>query len=140
MPTVFLVQHERRVPPPPGVKLIGVFSTRRAAEAAVERLRERPGFRELPASFTVDEISVDRDHWKEGFGVPNPEAEGRDLPLPQAVCAMCNTPVKPVGDDPVEIFVRSAQDEGEQGLYAHAQCLRRCVHPSVPLVAGLADA
>lgn len=59
-------------------KLIGVYSSRAAAEAAVIRLRAQPGFRELPSivntdadedagGFHIDQYRMDEDHWREGY-------------------------------------------------------------------------
>ncbi len=49
------------------VKLIGVYSSRAKARAAVRRVRGAPGFRDHPRGFTVEAMTVDRDHWVEGF-------------------------------------------------------------------------
>jgi hypothetical protein len=60
------------------VKMIGVYSTRNLAEAAVERLRVQPGFKDYPLlvdptseqsdnGFHIDEYVVDCDYWTEGF-------------------------------------------------------------------------
>jgi hypothetical protein len=48
-------------------KLIGIYSTRTAAEKAVERLKLKPGFRDTPEGFTIDLYRLDEDHWTEGF-------------------------------------------------------------------------
>jgi len=49
------------------VKLIGVYSSRAAAQGAIERMSLQPGFRETVNGFTVDRYPVDKDHWAEGF-------------------------------------------------------------------------
>ncbi|MHB9106588.1 MAG: DUF7336 domain-containing protein [Armatimonadota bacterium] len=60
------------------VKLIGVYSSRDNAEAAVERLRNQPGFCKTPKlvnldtdentdGFQIVEYGLDEDHWQEGF-------------------------------------------------------------------------
>jgi hypothetical protein len=56
------------------VKLIGIYSSRQAGEAAVERLRSQPGFCDYPelvdeegAGFYLSEYKVDKDHWSEGY-------------------------------------------------------------------------
>ena len=51
------------------VKFIGVYSTRASAEAAVARSVLQPGFRDFPSGFCVDESAIDKDHWREGFGL-----------------------------------------------------------------------
>jgi hypothetical protein len=49
------------------VKLIGVYSSRENAQAAVARLRQVPGFSDDPTGFHIDEYSIDRDQWAEGY-------------------------------------------------------------------------
>ena len=78
--SVFVVQHLREhADSSQNVKMIGVYRSRDAALAAVSRLREQPGFRELPAivdyssetssceGFHIEEYSLDKDHWTEGY-------------------------------------------------------------------------
>ena len=73
--TVFVLQHARpRDDGEESVKLIGVYSSRAAAEAAIARLRQQPGFSEWPDEFHLDPYELDVDHWTEGFGVPWPPA------------------------------------------------------------------
>jgi hypothetical protein len=55
------------------IKLIGVYSTAIAAEQAIQRLRTQPGFRDTPEGFSVSEITIDRDHWVEGFVTVDPD-------------------------------------------------------------------
>ena len=81
MTTVFVLQHTvTRSFDREDVKLIGVYSTRESAHAAVGRLRSQPGFRDHPKildasrddetdGFTVDEYRLDVVHWCEGFGI-----------------------------------------------------------------------
>jgi hypothetical protein len=47
--------------------LIGVYSDRVKAEAAVERAKLLPGFRDYPDTFVVDPYELDEDHWTSGF-------------------------------------------------------------------------
>ena len=49
-------------------KLIGVYRSLTAAEAAIARLVDQPGFRDHPEGFRVDVYGLDQDHWREGFG------------------------------------------------------------------------
>ena len=44
-----------------GVKLLGTYSSREAAQNRIERARKLPGFREEPNCFHVDEYVVDED-------------------------------------------------------------------------------
>jgi len=71
MGTVFILQHERPETEDcmEDVKFIGAYSSEASAQAAVERLRIQPGFRDYPDDFTIDEYEVDKDHWTEGFTV-----------------------------------------------------------------------
>jgi hypothetical protein len=59
------------------VKLIGVFRSQSAANAAVKALREKPGFDTAKKGFSVEEFVLDQCDWKEGFvivdnGEPKP--------------------------------------------------------------------
>ena len=49
-------------------KLIGVYSSKAAAEAAIARLREKPGFQLPHGEFQIDVYEVDQDNWTQGFG------------------------------------------------------------------------
>ena len=49
------------------VKLIGIYSTERRAKAAIRRLVNQPGFRDLPEGFNVADYNLDEDNWTEGF-------------------------------------------------------------------------
>lgn len=79
MDSVFVVQHSHTLSS--GVedlKMIGVYRSLEAANAAVDRLRIQPGFSKHPNviapgvtddedGFYVDEYQLDEDHWTEGF-------------------------------------------------------------------------
>jgi hypothetical protein len=65
--TVYLVQHVRDPDGDEDVKVIGIYSTRDAAQQAVDRAAQRPGFRDHPDGFDIDEYTVDADYWKSGF-------------------------------------------------------------------------
>jgi hypothetical protein len=47
--------------------LIGVYRSKDAAEAAIDRLKDQPGFRDFPEGFNAYERALDEDEWKEGF-------------------------------------------------------------------------
>jgi hypothetical protein len=49
------------------VKLIGVYSTRDAAQAAVDRLKLKPWFRDTLDGFSIDPYTIDEDNWTEGY-------------------------------------------------------------------------
>jgi hypothetical protein len=67
MRTVFVVQHSYSLGSCEEIKLIGIYSTRRRAQAAVTRLRRQPGFRKRPDDFCIESYALDLDHWAEGF-------------------------------------------------------------------------
>jgi len=48
-------------------KLIGVYRIRSDAEAAILRVREKPGFSGQPEGFQISEYPLNKDHWTEGF-------------------------------------------------------------------------
>ena len=55
--------------------LIGAYASRDAAIAAVDRLKDQPGFRDNPkviddvedAGFYVEPYTLNEDHWTEGY-------------------------------------------------------------------------
>jgi hypothetical protein len=59
------------------VKLIGVYSSRKAAEEAINRLKDKPGFCDSPeirdpdrifdSGFDITEHKIDQDNWTEGY-------------------------------------------------------------------------
>ncbi|HEY4171328.1 MAG TPA: hypothetical protein VGM96_31340 [Reyranella sp.] len=49
-------------------KLIGVYSSEKKAEDAIERLRDKPGFRDCPNGWLICPIVVDEETaWENGF-------------------------------------------------------------------------
>ena len=67
MASVFVVQHVHSRGDGEDVKLVGVYSSREMAEAAVARLGLQPGFCDSMDGFSVDEDRLDQDQWAEGF-------------------------------------------------------------------------
>jgi len=47
--------------------LIGVYETEAAAEAAIDRLRHKPGFIDFPEGFQIHSRELGQDDWTEGF-------------------------------------------------------------------------
>lgn len=47
--------------------LIGVYSSKQEASAAIERMKDKPGFGDFPQGFEVCPYTLDHDHWTEGF-------------------------------------------------------------------------
>jgi hypothetical protein len=48
-------------------KMIGAYTSRENAEAALARVRGMPGFRDHVDGFCISETPLNRDHWEEGF-------------------------------------------------------------------------
>ncbi len=68
MPSVFVLQHGHPTRDDvEDVKLIGVYSSREKAQAAIARLVLAPGFSDAPDGFHIDEYRVDQDQWVEGY-------------------------------------------------------------------------
>ncbi len=79
MQRAYLLQHLHVLPHgEDDAKVIGIYSSKEAARAAVDRLKHQPGFRDFPRivnadideqpdGFYIDEYVVDQDHWQEGY-------------------------------------------------------------------------
>ena len=49
-------------------KLIGIFSSEANAQEAIEQLKDKEGFRDLPlCCFEIHKTKVDRIGWEDGF-------------------------------------------------------------------------
>ena len=70
--TVYLVSHEYEQWGRDEIKLIGVYATQADAEAAVDRLRDQPGFRDWPNGFSINPYELGRDGWTGGFSTVVP--------------------------------------------------------------------
>lgn len=46
---------------------IGVYATERDARAAIDRVKDQPGFIDYPQGFEICPNEVGKDHWTEGF-------------------------------------------------------------------------
>jgi hypothetical protein len=46
---------------------IGIYCTEGDAMAAIERLRDKPGFRDWPEGFQIHPTKLNQDGWTEGF-------------------------------------------------------------------------
>jgi len=68
MESVFLLHHTYEDKDHEDIKLIGVFSTREAAEHAMLKVKNEPGFRDYPDGFEISEYEIDKPGWLEGFG------------------------------------------------------------------------
>jgi hypothetical protein len=47
--------------------LIGVYNSEPAAKAAIERLKDKPGFTDFPDGFQIHRRELGQDSWTEGF-------------------------------------------------------------------------
>jgi hypothetical protein len=73
MNSVFVVFHEYQMSNGcDSIKLIGIYSSRETGEAAILQTRIQPGFCNFPDGFSIDQYELDKDHWQEGFGGPDP--------------------------------------------------------------------
>jgi homoserine kinase type II len=71
MTEVFLLQHsyEKEID---GLfleetKIIGIYSSEKNAEGAVEKYKKLPGFKDYPDAFYIDRFQLDMGFWVEGF-------------------------------------------------------------------------
>ena len=55
-------------------KEIGTYSTEENAKRAIERLKDKPGFRDPRGYFTIDSSLLDFDYWADGFGIEDDKA------------------------------------------------------------------
>jgi hypothetical protein len=67
MSSVFILWHVHEVDGNDDEKLIGVYASPQEAEAAILRLRDKPGFRDTPQGFQIHEYVIGRDGWTEGY-------------------------------------------------------------------------
>ncbi len=68
MTTAFVLHHVRSDDEhSDDTKLIGVYSSETNIQAAIERLKSKPGFVEHSAGFEIRPYPLDKDHWEEGF-------------------------------------------------------------------------
>jgi hypothetical protein len=67
--SVYLLWHHYPdIPDDDNAKLLGVYSSRAAAEQRIDVLyMALPGFTDGRGEFTIDEYRVDEDHWTSGF-------------------------------------------------------------------------
>ena len=76
MDSVYLLWHSHELDDGhDDVKLIGVYRTELDAQAALERVKDKPGFKELPEGFEIVEYRLNRDGWTEGYVIVSPREE-----------------------------------------------------------------
>jgi hypothetical protein len=72
---VWILWHLRPGSDPNDGMLVGVYPSRDAAVAAVDRLKDKPGFRDHPTvtrddtapGFFIQSYELGKDHWIEGY-------------------------------------------------------------------------
>ena len=65
---VFTVRHTISRDGEEDHKKIGTYSTEDKAKAAIERVKDKPGFSDPRGFFTIDPSQLDFDYWADGFG------------------------------------------------------------------------
>lgn len=65
---------------------IGIYASEQSARAAIERLRDKPGFRDYPDGFEIHAVTLGRTGWESGFvttfGPPPKDARAEAFDLP----------------------------------------------------------
>ena len=51
-------------------KEIGNYTSEDRAKQAIERVKNKPGFKDPGGHFTIDSSLLDFDYWADGFGPP----------------------------------------------------------------------
>lgn len=67
MKTVFILEHSYELNGHDETKFIGVYSTNEMAELALNRLKDKNGFKYQPEAFIISECELNKDNWTEGF-------------------------------------------------------------------------
>jgi homoserine kinase type II len=49
------------------IKILGIFSSAVTAQAALERAKQLPGFRDYPSGLSIEAHEIGRIWWEEGF-------------------------------------------------------------------------
>lgn len=85
-------------------KMIGVYSDLERANAAIDQIRDQPGFRDHLDGFVIESYEVDRTHWQDGFftvpvGCPWLPGEALEGDAPRWVAG-----VMPRPDEDVDTF------------------------------------
>ena len=69
MDSAYVLWHVHKQDGEDDEKLIGVYRTEEDAKQAIERLKEKPGFKEHQNGFLIDIYPLNKDHWEDGFVV-----------------------------------------------------------------------
>jgi hypothetical protein len=69
MKKVFLLEHTARLGQDEDVKFIGVYETEVDVKGAINRLKDKPGFKDPSGAFNYSEYEINKDHWVDGYGI-----------------------------------------------------------------------
>jgi hypothetical protein len=76
MEPVFLLWHLHEFPDQEDdEKLIGVYRTETDAQVAIQRVKDKPGFRDAPDAFVIDKYELKPDNWADGYVTACAEAQ-----------------------------------------------------------------
>jgi hypothetical protein len=67
MTAVYTLQHSYEKGECDETKFIGVYSSEQEAKDAINRLKDQPGFCDMPEAFHIDKYQINKDSWAEGF-------------------------------------------------------------------------
>lgn len=67
MDSVFILWHCHKTEGSDNEKLLGVYKTHQDAEAAIDRLKGKSGFKDAVEGFEVHEYVLGEDNWTEGY-------------------------------------------------------------------------
>ncbi|WP_196888016.1 hypothetical protein [Aureivirga sp. CE67] len=67
MEYVYILHHTYELGNIEKSKLIGIYSSEQEAKNAIERLRDKNGFKNKVEGFNIEKYKINEDHWKEGF-------------------------------------------------------------------------
>jgi hypothetical protein len=115
MKTAFILQHSYDLDGQEETKFIGVYSTEEEAQKAIERLKEKQGFKNSQEFFSIDEYGINQDHWTEGFSTMT------SVQIMLEDQSWTTVSAKVIDKDTFQIFESYRNDLGE---YKHLDVIR----------------
>ena len=67
MNKIYILHHSYTLDSHDETKLIGTYSSEEEAKSAIERLKDKPGFRDRIESFEISEYELNKDNWTGGY-------------------------------------------------------------------------
>jgi homoserine kinase type II len=64
---MYILEHIRQLNEIDEMKFIGVYSAFSDAKDAIQRMANKPGFKEYRDGFVIFKLNTDNDNWQEGF-------------------------------------------------------------------------